>query len=65
MTANELMDRLQVLVDEHDNREVYFSFDHGILVNVKDVEYVRAAQDSPYYKEKTTLFDIFVINRDE
>ena len=64
MTANELMDRLQVLVDEHGNREVYFSYDGGILVNVTDVEYVMTAQDSPYYVDKTTLFDIFVINRE-
>ena len=65
MTANELMDRIQVLVDEHGNREVYFSYDDGILVNVEDVDYVRTAQDSPYYKEKTTLFDIFVINKED
>ena len=53
------------MINEHGNREVYFSYDGGILVNVKDVEYVRTAVDSPYYKEKTTLFDVFVINKEE
>ena len=62
MKADEVIEQLNKLIEKHGDRDVYFSYDGGILVPARKITYHKSVLDSPYYNDPETLKKVFIIN---